>query len=127
MDDGRNYANWQPGAVISERIRQANHITSNYDYRKFMIRNADNIIKTNQLNAVEECCGTSGRFDTGQVSTNSPYIFKSVADTSQQGTYGYENSDLKNPYLSKAELQARLVIPVITQASMLQQGYARDN
>ena len=51
MKDGRNFANWQPGAVISEQIRKDNNITSNYDYRKYMIENADNIIKLNQLEA----------------------------------------------------------------------------
>ena len=32
MMDGRNFADWQPGAVINERIRQDAHIKSNADY-----------------------------------------------------------------------------------------------
>ena len=128
MKDGRNFANWQPGAVISEQIRKDNNITSNYDYRKYMIENADNIIKLNQLEAVGECTGSVGRYDTGSaVSTNSPYVFKSVSDNSQHNAYGYEQSDLKNMYLSRAELQARLVTPVITQSELLKQSFARDN
>ena len=29
MNDGRNYASYQPEAVINERIQQQNHITTN--------------------------------------------------------------------------------------------------
>ena len=49
MMDGRNFADWQPGAVINERIRQDAHIKSNADYRKYLTNNADNIIKYNQF------------------------------------------------------------------------------
>ena len=40
MMDGRNYATWQPGAVVNEQIRENNNITSNWDYRTFLQKNA---------------------------------------------------------------------------------------
>ena len=48
MDDGRNYASWQPGAKISDDIRKAQGITTNWQYRAYMQNNADAIIRHNQ-------------------------------------------------------------------------------
>ena len=45
-------------------------------------------------------------------SSNVPYVYKNIYDTSYPG-YGYCNSDLKNPYLSREQLNSRLVAPVI--------------
>ena len=129
MQDGRNYANWQPGSVISDNLRKDAGISSNYDYRKYLVENADSIIKINQLQACGESTGGGPvRFGTGQaVSNNTPYLFKSTQDLAPLNTFGYEHSDLKNLYLSDVQLQSRMVTPVFTQAQLLQQGYVRAN
>ena len=57
MSDGRNFANWQPACEINKSLRQRNNIKSNYDYRQFLIKNADAIIKKNQKAACDDCCG----------------------------------------------------------------------
>ena len=38
MTDGRNYADWQPGAVINERIKEQAGIKSNSQYRQCTTR-----------------------------------------------------------------------------------------
>jgi hypothetical protein len=129
MADGRNYANWQPGAAISENIRKNANITTNWQYRKYLTHNADHIVKFNQLEACDESCGNAATFTsavpTGE--TRTPYIYKSTSDNSQIGKFGYENSNLKNLYLSEIQLQSRMVTPVFTQAQLLQQGMPRAN
>ena len=141
MDDGRNYATWQPGAVINERIRQKESIKTNWEYRKYLIENADSIIKQNQLAACNECCSCPARYTTQpshsltddeirttrmhQVSDTPPFLYKSCTDNKQP--YGYENSDLKNLYLSEYQLQSRMVTPIITQAQLLQQRMPNYN
>ena len=59
MADGRNYTNWQPGAVINETIREQAHIKTNWNYRDYLTKNADAIIKYNQLSACGECCANT--------------------------------------------------------------------
>ena len=49
MNDGRNFATWQPGAVINNAIRKEQNIKSNWDYRLYLTNNADSIIKTNKI------------------------------------------------------------------------------
>ena len=56
MNDGRNYASWQPGAVINEQIRKDENITTNWQYRKYLTDNADSIIKYYQLVSYDNCC-----------------------------------------------------------------------
>ena len=124
MTDGRNFAKWQPGAVINQEIRQENGIKSNWQYRKYLTENADSVIKTNQLEACDECCYCpSSR--AGQPVSNTPFLYKSCMEKSQP--YGYEDSDLKNMYLSSSQLQARMVAPSITQDQILQQRIPNPN
>jgi hypothetical protein len=116
MNDGRNFAKWQPGAVINERIRNENNIKTNAQYRKFLTENADSIIKSNQLDACENCCYSSA-MRTGEPISNSPFLYKSCVEKTQP--YGYEDSDLKNLYLSSYQLQCRMISPIITQEQLL--------
>jgi hypothetical protein len=130
MNDGRNYANWQPGAVVNERIRTEANIKTNWQYRQYLCNNADAFIKFNQQSACDNCCANTGQYgsSTGQNATtnnNTPYLFKSCLDDTQQ--IGYENSDLKNLYLSDISLQSRMVTPVFTQSEILMKGIPRAN
>lgn len=127
MDDGRNFADWQPGAVINERIKKDANIKSNWDYRNYLSKNADSIIRYNQVVACGESCANVAKFgnNNGETGNNTPYLYKSVMDN--KTNYGYENSNLKNLYLSDVNLQSRLVTPVFSQSDLLNKGYARSN
>ena len=124
MADGRNYSKWQPGAQINEAIRKEHNIKSNWQYRKYLTENADAVIKSNQLEACDECCYCPA-LRTGETISNTPFLYKSCMEKSQP--YGYENSDLKNVYLSSYQLQARMVAPAITQEQLLQRKYPNPN
>lgn len=121
MQDGRNYATWQPGAVINDNIRKQAGITQNWQYRKYLIDNADKIIKENQMSACDNCgdCKINANDKTDYPKT--PFIYTAANEKTQP--YGYETSDLKNLYLSKHELQSRQVTPVYTQEQMIKRFF----
>ena len=127
MHDGRNYANWQPGAVINENLKKEANISSNWQYRKYLSNNADTIIQFNRLSALGDCCANLAQYGSGQqsVTNNSPYLYKSCLDNTIK--FGYENSDLKNLYLSDNALQSRMVTPVFSQDQLLSQQIPRAN
>jgi len=125
MSDGRNYADWQPGAVINEELRNSANIKSNSEYRKYLTANADDIIKYNQLEACNNCCSCPPRYGTNQTISNTPYLYNSCVDNSQP--YGYEKSDLKNVYLSSYQLQCRMIAPILTQDQYLTHQYPNPN
>ena len=123
MADGRNFASWQPGAVINEKIRQESGIKSNWQYRKYLMENADQIIKYNQLGACDECSSSVASYGGGEKLTGTPFVYNSYLENSQP--FGYETSDLKNSYLSRQQLQERMVTPVITQEQLIMQGKSK--
>jgi len=53
MDDGRNYTIWDPAAVVNEKIRQQENITTNREYRAYLQKNAVSIMKINQNQAYQ--------------------------------------------------------------------------
>ena len=126
MTDGRNFADWQPGAVINERIRQEANIKTNSDYRQYLMNNSDQIIKYNQIQACDQCCHCPVAYNDGvQKPTVTPYLYKSCNDMSVP--FGYESSDLKSQYLSRQELEGRLSVPLLSQDQMLRMGYPNFN
>ncbi len=125
MADGRNYATWQPGAVVNKQIKEHANIKTNWQFRKYLTENADEIIKYNQLEACDQCCSCPARYGNRKPISNSPFLYHSCTENTQP--YGYENSDLKNLYINEYQLQCRLETPVITQWQMLQQKYPNYN
>ena len=112
MADGRNYATWQPDAVINERIQKQEGIKSNWSYRQYLQQNGLQIMNYNNTEACYEL-GLDPHFNTDKTpSSNVPHSFRSTFDTSKPG-FGYCNSDLKNPYLSREQLNARLISPTV--------------
>ncbi len=117
MSDGRNYATWQADAVVNERIQRQEGIQNNWTYRQFLQKNGQQIMNYN----TQEACYTLGldpHYDTNATpSSNVPYTFKNTFDSSKPG-FGYCNSDLKNPYLAREQLNARLVAPSINPTNI---------
>jgi hypothetical protein len=130
MADGRNYAMWQPGAVINEQIREKNNITSNSDYRQYLIRNADEVMQANLIGACDSCGFNLNLISNSNDNAYSgnypkPFLFSSPWDRSQP--FGYESSDLKNLYLSRYELQSRMMAPALNQEQYLTGGFPNPN
>ena len=121
MADGRNFASWQPGAVINKKIREKEGIITNAQYRKYLVANADAIIKQNQIEACNQCGANIAQYNNTNKEINVPFLYKSNLQSSKP--IGYENSDLKNVYLSRHALQSRQITPVITQEELLKRQY----
>ena len=112
MNDSRIYSSWQPDAAVNNRIQQKEGITNNWNYRKYLQQNGLQIMNYNTKEACYEL-GLDPHVQTGKTpSDNVPYTFRSTFDTSRPG-FGYCNSDLKNPYLSREQLNSRLIAPSI--------------
>jgi hypothetical protein len=130
MTDGRNYATWQPGAVVNEIIREKNNITSNSQYRQYLTHNATEVMQANLVGACDACGfnlnlisnDNNGNGNNGSIT---PFLFSSPWDQSQP--FGYESSDLKNLYLSRYELQSRMMAPSLSQEQYLTGGYPNPN
>lgn len=110
MSDSRNWSGWQPDAAVNTQIRKENNIDSNWKYRQFIQHHGSQIRQYNNSSEGEHI------YTNTTPSDNVPYRFTSVFDTSKPG-FGYSNSDLKSPYLSREQLNARMVAPIIVLPS----------
>jgi hypothetical protein len=121
MDDGRTYTSWVPGSAINDQLRSQNNIDSNWTYRQFLMHNSTQIMDGN----LQQCFAQSGYSNLyGQTVSNSPFLYSTVADKSQP--YGYEGSDLKNLYLSRNDLQSRMVAPIVSQDQFIMRQMSAD-
>jgi hypothetical protein len=112
MEDSRLYTSYISGYEVEKQIRKQENIHNNWQYRQFLQNNANNIMRFNY----KEYCTDLGLvphiYTNKTPSSNVPYTFRSVLDNSSPG-YNYYNSDLKNPYLSREQLEARMIAPYI--------------
>lgn len=112
MNDGRNNGSYEVGVSLDNKLKKEANIENNSDYRRYLQINADNIIRNNQLSACDECgmCEYNSKKNENLKITK-PYIFDSII--SRVEPYGYENSDLKNIYLSRQMLESKMYGPRI--------------
>lgn len=126
MSDGRSITtSWQPEAVINDDLIQSNNLRSNWQYRKYLINNAKDIMEYNFRESSNDVGYYKRPIDLPNMHSNkvtnmngTPYNFNSVLDNTKP--FGYQTSDLKEMYLSREQLDARKISPVITQSDLIQ-------
>jgi len=111
MADGRLYASWQPNSVINDQIRKDQNIKTNWEYRQYLTNNAQSVMKYNHQEACSEL-GTPSSFSYANIfpENTGPILFTSINDTKRPG-FGYNDSNLKSPYLSREQLQTKMSAP----------------
>ena len=112
MSDGRNYSSWQPESVLNDKIKQDAGINSNWKYRQYLQQNANNIMKFNIMETISNSGNNPYAVDNKTPSSNVPHLFTSTHDTSSPA-YGFNNSDLKQDFMTKQQTSARMVSPSI--------------
>ena len=124
MNDGRSIAaGWQPESTVNAYIKESNNITSNWQYRRYLTKNANSVLDYN----FKESCNDVGYFkrpiDVSSINNNSfkqensPHLFDSLEDKTKP--FGQIQSDLKTYYLTREELQSRKIAPSINQDTLL--------
>jgi hypothetical protein len=114
MSDSRMFTAYDPHYENNDKYMEKNNIETNYDYRQYLIQNADKIIKENQ----QTMCDQVGvcRFSSEPYVQRNPegkYLYKGHSDKNQP--YGYESSDMKDTYVQKSARQSRMAAPIMSQ------------
>ena len=85
-----------------------NNFPSNQIYRQYLMSNADQIISQNQYNSFCEVCNS--QFINKNKMLNNPYLHNCNSNSKPPI---YEESDLKNNYLNKLNLQKTKIAPYL--------------
>lgn len=123
MSSGDLYTDYTESCKMNNEIKQKAGIKTNYNYRQWLIKNADSVMKNNMDMARDQCCDGGDKF--APVANSVKHLFKNCSDKSKP--FGYEESDLKNLYLSRTDLESRLRAPIMSQAEMLKMGKPNYN
>ena len=127
IGDDKNAVDWSPGVELNLEMHKHRNITKNWQYRKYIMKNADKIIKQNQLHACQQCV-CPARYESldvppGQKDTTprtTPYLYDTCISKYQPP--GYEESLQKKTYIIKQDLQSRMTIPSIRNHQLIQRG-----
>ena len=119
-------ASWQPDATINNKIHVDSGITTNWKYRQYIQNNANHIMKYNTMeyiyssgnnpyinwnaNANADANGSSD-FVKGV-----PHKFSSLYDPRLPNYASFNNSDLKQDFIKKQQMSARMIAPSISAA-----------
>jgi hypothetical protein len=109
MADGRAViASWTPESYVDETIQKNSGIRSNWEYRKYLTDNAQEIM---QRNLAEACS------DVGFVANQNGWMSQQAPV--QPGAALPLASDLKQLYMSQEQLETRRQAPLLTQDELL--------
>jgi len=114
MSDGRNFSSWMSDEVVNDNIKKEAGITSNWDYRNYLQKNASSIMSYNSMKAIE---GTGFTQTLQETTPNTPFLFTNTFDKNIPNV-GYSNSDLKSQYLTSSQLNTRMVAPTISLSTI---------
>ena len=118
MSDGRVIsASFQPEAIVNNNLVKLFGVTSNWQYRQYLTNNADGIIKQNLAETMNDIGYIARYAQAPETPYRPPYTYNSYLD--RTNVPGFEQSDLKELYFSKEELNARKVAPAITQEQLI--------
>lgn len=122
MNDSRYFTQHTGNQIMNDTIKSNENIQSNFDYRMYLTHKGDEMIKTNQTKACNQC-GTCQYTSNNSFQNNTnKYLFKGITDDSFP--HGYETSDLKKEYIDRQSLQSRTYTPLLTQSQLLK--YMRE-
>jgi len=108
MTDGRTFTSWNSSYASNETFKKVENIKNNREYKDYLVKNTNTIIKYNQNHAFNYNC----ELPIYPSNNNGPpYVFKKSYDKSRP--FGYTDSTLKQMYLSRQELQSKQVSPLL--------------
>jgi len=109
---GNLYGLWQPDALTNQKILTDSGVSSNWKYRQYIQKNANDIMKYNTMQAINTSGNNPYTILNINPVNNTPYLYNSIHDTSKP-SYGFRESDLKQEFLTKQQIKARMISPSI--------------
>lgn len=119
MSDARCLiASWQPESFTNDKLIRDNGIQSNWQYRQYLTNNAVSLMKQNFAESANDIGYIHNTEPSiSQQSYGAPVSFSGYTDSRRP--LNMPDSDLKQLYLSREELNSRRIAPVLTQAELL--------
>lgn len=109
---GNSYGLWQPDSETNQKMLIDSGLSSNWKYRQYIQKNANDIMKFNTMQAINTSGNNPYTILNTRPTENTPHLYRSLHDTSNP-PYGFRESDLRQNFLSKQQMKARMISPSI--------------
>lgn len=86
---------------------------TNWKYRQYIQKNANDIMKYNSMEYINASGNNPYTLINNEPVDRSPHLYANLYDTTEPKC-GYSNSDLKQAYVKKEQMKARMVAPSIS-------------
>jgi len=96
-------------SLTNTKIRGDAEILTNWQYRQYIQKNANDIMKYNTMQTIYESGNNPYTLLNTKPTQNTPYLFNSI----HQELGSYRNSDLKQNYMTKEQIKSRMISPSI--------------
>ena len=116
MNDSRMFTYYNSACKANEKLKSNIGIKNNYEYRQYLIEHGNTLREQNKSKHINSV-GYIPPMISSNANRNEKYLYNGAEDTTQP--YGYENSNLKNMYLTRYQLQSRNTGPILTQEEIL--------
>ena len=110
--NGISYNLWQPEALNNKKILTDAGITSNWNYRQYIQKNANDIMKFNTMQSIKASGNNPYTILNTTPNENTHHLYSSLHDTNNPPN-GFRDTDLKKEFLNKQQLKARMISPSI--------------
>lgn len=109
IEDGSLFTSYQPAGQENLMLKKAAGVKTNSDYKTYLQKNATSIMEHNRKYAHNfNCYFTYANTNKNSIieKPSNPFVFENSLDKSRP--LGYSDSDLKNIYLSRNQLNNKL-------------------
>jgi hypothetical protein len=108
------YSLWQPDSTTNQKILVNSGINSNWGYRQYMTKNANQIMKYNSMESINASGNNPYTIMNNDPVNKSPYLLTSFQNVnSSSPIVGFNNSDLKQDYVTNEQFKSRMIAPTI--------------
>ena len=98
-------------SLTNTKIRVDAEILTNWQYRQYMQKNANDIMKYNTMLTIYDSGNNPYTLLNTKPTQNTPYLYNSLHQ--EHGSSHFRNSDLKQNYMTKEQIKARMISPSI--------------
>jgi hypothetical protein len=98
--------------LTNKQIRDNTGIQTNWQYRQYIQKNANDIMKYNTMQSIQASGNNPYTVLNTKPVQNTPYLYNSIHQV--QGSSFYRNSDLKQNYMTKEQMKSRMISPSIS-------------
>ena len=110
--NGISYNLWQPDALNNNKIVVDTEINSNWNYRQYIQKNANDIMKLNSMQSIKASGNNPYTILNTKPNENTPHLYSSLHDTNNPPNI-FRETDLRQEFLNKQQLKARMISPSI--------------